>query len=97
MILKKEKGLGKVSVAIDEDDGLTVIYSKDFMEDQDEMTREAWYDFLKELRIFSKKRMLDYSVRDITKSNLNKRDYKFLAKTPRRYYNGEYNVRNKQN
>ena len=75
-------GLGKVSVAIDEDDGLTVIYSKDFMEDQDEMTREAWYDFLKELRIFSKKRMLDYSVRDITKSNLNKRDYKFLAKPP---------------
>ena len=52
------------------------------MEDQDEMTQEAWYDFLKELRIFSKKRMLEYSVRDITKSNLNKRDYKFLAKTP---------------
>ena len=75
-------GLGKVSVSIEEDQGLTVIYSKDFMEDQDEMTREAWYDFLKELRIFSKKRMLDYSVRDITKSNLNKRDYKFLAKTP---------------
>ena len=75
-------GLGKVSVAIDEDDGLTVIYSKDFMEDQDEMTKEAWYDFLKELRVFSKKRMLPYSVRDITKSNLNKRDYKFLAKNP---------------
>jgi len=75
-------GLGKVSVAINEDDGLTVIYSKDFMEDQDEMTKEAWYDFLKELRVFSKKRMLPYSVRDITKSNLNKRDYKFLAKTP---------------
>jgi hypothetical protein len=75
-------GLGKVSVAIDEDEGLTIIYSKDFMEDQDEMTQDAWYDFLKELRIFSKKRMLDYSVRDITKSNLNKRDYKFLAKTP---------------
>ena len=75
-------GLGKVSVSIEEDQGLTVIYSKDFMEDQDEMTREAWYDFLKELRIFSKKRMMPYSVRDITKSNLNKRDYKFLAKTP---------------
>ena len=75
-------GLGKVSVAIDEDDGLTVIYSKDFIEDQDEQTKEAWYDFLKELRVFSKKRMLNYSVRDITKSNLTKRDYKFLAKTP---------------
>ena len=75
-------GLGKVSVSIEEDQGLTVIYSKDFMEDQDEMTRESWYDFLKELRVFSKKRMMPYSVRDITKSNLNKRDYKFLAKTP---------------
>jgi len=55
-------GLGKVSVAIDEDDGLTVIYSKDFMQNEDELTKEAWYDFLKELRIFSKKRMLDYSI-----------------------------------
>lgn len=73
-------GLGKVSVSISEDEGLTVIYSKDFMSDQNEMTQTAWYDFLKELRIFSKKRMLEYSVRDITKSNLNKRDYKFLAK-----------------
>jgi hypothetical protein len=75
-------GLGNVSVSLDEEEGLTVIYSKDFMEDQDDMTKSAWYDFLKELRIFGKKRMLGYSVRDITKSNLNKRDYKFLAKTP---------------
>jgi len=75
-------GLGKVSVSLDEDDGLTVIYSKDFMEDQDEQTKESWYDFLKELRVFGKKRMLNYSVRDITKSNLTKRDYNFLAKTP---------------
>ena len=75
-------GLGKVSLSLDEEEGLTVIYSKDFMEDQDEMTQDAWYNFLKELRVFSKKRMLDYSVRDITKSNLTKRDYKFLAKTP---------------
>ena len=75
-------GLGKVSVSLDEDEGLTVIYSKDFIEGQDEMTQDAWYDFLKELRVFSKKRMLDYSVRDITKSNLTKRDYKFLAKNP---------------
>jgi len=72
-------GLGKVSVSISEDDGLTVIYSKDFIEGQDEMTQDEWYNFLKELRIFSKKRMLEFSVRDVNKSNLNKRDYKFLA------------------
>ena len=74
------QGLGKVSVSISEDEGLTVIYSKDFISNEDEQTQQQWYNFLKELRVFSKKRMLDYSVRDITKSNLNKRDYKFLAK-----------------
>jgi hypothetical protein len=73
------KGLGKVSVSISEDEGLTVIYSKDFIANEDELTQKEWYNFLKELRVFSKKRMLEYSVRDITKSNLTKRDYKFLA------------------
>jgi hypothetical protein len=76
------KKLGKVSVSISKDAGLTVIYSKDFISNEDEQTQQQWYDFLKELRIFSKKRMLDYSVRDVTKSNLNKRDYKFLANNP---------------
>ena len=75
-------GLGKVSVSLDEDQGLTVIFSKDFIATEDDMTKDAWYEFLKELRVFGKKRMLNFSVRDITKSNLNKRDYKFLAKNP---------------
>jgi hypothetical protein len=74
-------GLGNVSVSIDEDDGLTIIYSKDIISNEDAIAKQDWYSFLKELRYFAKKRMLDYSVRDITKSNLQKRDYRFLAKT----------------
>jgi hypothetical protein len=72
-------GLGKVSVSISEDEGLTIIYSKDFINTEDDMTKSDWFDFLKELRVFSKKRMLNFSIRDINKSNLDKRDYKFLA------------------
>lgn len=71
--------LGKVSVSISEDDGLTVIYSRDFIQNEDEMTQKNWYNFLRELRKFSKKRLLNFDVRDINKSNLTKRDYKFLA------------------
>ena len=74
------KGLGKISVNLDEEEGLTVIFSKDFAEDTADITKKGWHNFLKELRVFGKKRMLDFSVRDITKSNLDKRDYKFLAK-----------------
>ena len=71
--------LGKVSVNISEDNGMTVIYSKDFVANEDELTQSNWYNFLKELRVFSKKRLLDFDIRDINKSNLTKRDYKFLA------------------
>ena len=73
------KGIGKVSVNLDEKEGLTVIFSKDFAEGTSDTTKRKWYDFLKELRVFGKRRMLDFSVRDITKTNLDKRDYKFLA------------------
>jgi hypothetical protein len=70
--------LGKVSISIDED-SLNVMYGDDFVANEDSMTRNKWYDFLRELRQFSKKRMLNFDTRNITKSNLNKRDYNFLA------------------
>ena len=73
--------LGKVSVSLNEEGKLTIIYSKDFITAEDKMTQDNWYNFLKELRQFAKKRMLEFDVRDITKTNLTKRDYKFLADT----------------
>jgi hypothetical protein len=75
----QEIDLGKVSISLDEETGLSVIVGKDIVQDQLGSIQKKWYDFLKELRIFSKKRMLQFDVRDITKSNLNKRDYKYLA------------------
>ena len=71
--------IGKVSISISEEEGLTVIYSNDIVEFQDDITKKQWFNFLKELRVFSKKRLLDFSIRDINKSNLTKKDYKFLA------------------
>ena len=76
---ESERVLGKVSVSIDEK-SLSVMYSDNFVANEDAMTRDNWYNFLKELRKFSKKRMLNFDTRNITKSNLNKRDYNFLAK-----------------
>lgn len=72
------KSLGKVSVSLDEKT-ISVMYSDDFAENEDTATRQNWYAFLKELRQFSRKRLLNFDTRNITKSNLDKRDYKFLA------------------
>lgn len=73
--------LGEVSVGIDTDEGLTIIYSKDFIENQPDSVKTEWYNFLKEMRRFAKKRLLQFDVRDITKTNLSKRDYQFLAQS----------------
>jgi len=75
---ESEDILGKVSISLDED-SLSVMYSNDFVANEDQITRNNWYNFLKELRQFSKKRMLNFDTRNITKSNLNKRDYQYLA------------------
>ena len=70
--------LGRVSVTIDEE-SVEVMYSNDFVANEDTITRNNWYSFLKELRAFSKKRLLKFDTRNINKSNLDQRDYKFLA------------------
>jgi len=73
-----DRNLGKVSVSIDEEN-IAVMYSNDFVTQEDTLTKNSWYDFLKEIRVFAKKRMLSFDTRDINKSNLDKRDYQFLS------------------
>ena len=69
---------GKVSVSLDEK-SVVIMYSEDLFDDDNTSLKKEWYDFLKEIRVFAKKRMLNFEVRDIQKSNLEKRDYKFLS------------------
>jgi hypothetical protein len=71
--------LGSVSVSLDEDTGVVVIVSKDLVDGRPEDVQDGWYGFLRELRMFSKKRLLNFDVRDINKKQLNKKDYNFLA------------------
>lgn len=72
--------LGKVSITLDEE-GVVVLYNQDFMAEAGESEKNNWYNFLKEIRIFAKKHMLNFDTRDITKSNLDKRDYAHLTRT----------------
>ena len=73
-----DTSLGKVSISVNEE-AIEVMYSDNFVGEQDEITQQKWYDFLKELRQFSKKRLMKFDTRNINKSNLDRRDYQFLA------------------
>ena len=72
------KEFGRVNIQLEEDK-LTVIYNESMMKDHSDNVKKQWFDFLKDLRQFAKKNMLTFDTRDITKSNLEKRDYKYLA------------------
>ena len=78
--VKEGVSLGSVSIKLSEDDGITVMYSNDIAEGQPQIVVNEWYGFLKSLREFARRRLLNFDTRDLVKSNLDKRDYNFLAK-----------------
>lgn len=90
--IKNGKNLGTITVSISEsnaddesepdagNDGMVVMFSNSITENQPTGVKKQWFNFLKELREFAKQNMMAFSIRDIAKSNLDKRDYKFLAK-----------------
>ena len=75
----EEQNLGRVSVSINERGSLKIFYSQGITEGVDSVSTGIWYDFLKEMRYFAKRRMLVFDTRDITKGNLNKNDFQYLA------------------
>lgn len=70
--------VGLVNIKIDEKN-LTVIYNESMLDSHEGYIREQWFNFLKEMRHFARKNLLTFDTRDITKSNLEKRDYAYLV------------------
>lgn len=71
--------LGKMNATLDASDGLVIMFNKDFTENTGIMQKQSWFNFLKGMRTFAKKRLLNFEIRDISRSNLTKRDYNFLT------------------
>lgn len=70
--------LGRVNIKVD-NTSLTIIYNESMLDGHTDDVRQDWYKFLRELRQFARRNLLTFDTRDITKSNLDKRDYQFLA------------------
>jgi len=71
--------LGRVSISINETGNLKIYYSQGITEASDSISQSMWYDFLREMRFFAKRRLLRFDTRDITKGNLDKTDFQYLA------------------
>ncbi len=74
-----EQSIGHVSISLAENNSMKVYFSTGITESMDDGQKSSWYSFLKELRMFAKRRLMSFDTRDIAKDNLDKRDYAFLS------------------
>jgi len=73
--------LGRVSISLNDLGSLKVYYSQGITENQDDDSKQIWYKFLKEMRLFAMRRLLRFDTRDVAKTNLDKNDFQHLATT----------------
>ena len=77
--MQGEAAIGHVSISLAESNSMKVYFSTGITEGMDGDQKTNWYGFLKELRLFAKRRLMAFDTRDITKDNLDQRDYAFLS------------------
>src|SRR5210317_2389748 len=65
-----DKNIGHVSISIAEPNSMKVYFSNGITEGMDSEQKNNWYNFLRELRMFAKRRLLAFDTRDIAKDNL---------------------------
>ena len=75
----EDQDLGRVSISINNIGNLKIFFNQGITEDADPIAISMWYDFLREMRFFAKRRLLRFDTRDITKGNLDKTDFQYLA------------------
>jgi hypothetical protein len=79
--MEGENPIGHISISLAEPQNMKVYYSTGITENMDISQKDNWYKFLRELRQFAKRRLMSFDTRDISKDNLDKRDFIFLSQT----------------
>ena len=75
-----DRNLGNITISLVDSNNLKVFFDKDIDSEMSPEEKTVWYNFLKSLRLFAKRNMLSFDVRDIAKSGLNLRDLKHANK-----------------
>ena len=81
--------VGSVTISL-VDDHFKLYYSKELTESLGE-DKQQWYNFLREMRQFAKRRLMTFDVRDITKSNLERKDFEFLRTQQQEFRDSDMN------
>lgn len=70
------ENFGNVTISLVDEDSLKIYYSSNITNALDEEQETEWYQFLRNVRKFARRNMLQFDVRDINRSNLDLKDLK---------------------
>lgn len=87
-IVEGEK-YGPVTVSIIDPKNFTIYFAESLSGDLPDTIQREWFHFLKEMRMFAKKNMMNFDVRNIGKNQLDKRDYEAITKNSSQYTTDE--------
>lgn len=74
------KNFGNITISIVDDNNLKVFFARDIDLGMEPDEKQQWYAFLRGLRLFAKRNMISFDIRDITKSGLNIKDLQHANK-----------------
>ena len=80
---------GAVTISIIDPKNFTVYFNEGLSGSLPESIQDRWFDFLKEMRQFAKRHMMNFDVRNIGKNQLDKRDYEAISKNSSQYTTDE--------
>jgi len=80
---------GPVTISIIDPKNFTIYFAESLSGDIPETIQREWFSFLKEMRMFAKKNMMNFDVRNIGKNQLDKRDYEAITKNSSQYTTDE--------
>jgi hypothetical protein len=75
------ENFGNVTISLVDEDTLKIYFSSNITENLDEEQEQEWHKFLRSLRKFARRNMLQFDVRDINRSNLDLKDLKQQSKS----------------
>ena len=82
---------GNVTISINDGESLKIFFNRRISKKMAEEDRPTWYKFLKALRSFSRRNMLRFDTRDITRYALTKKEIKDMATNVDVYDKSELN------
>lgn len=71
---------GNITISLVDSQSLKIYYDQEIDRKMTKQQQYAWYSFLKDLRLFAKRNLLTFDIRDIAKSGLNVKDLQHLNK-----------------